>query len=719
MINLTSFILLTFLPGLLILYILKLDKLGFLEKLLLSVGLSIAFLMLFGLLVNEVLFALGYTKPLSTIPLLSSFSMASLILLIIAYIRNKGFTPSLSNLRLTTTEKVFLVVPAFFPLQSIVGMRIMNLTDNNVLLMVLLFAIPAYVIAISFARGKVPERVYPAAIFLVSISLLLMFSLRSNHIIGADTHIEYYLFQTTLTNSYWSILGSGSLDACLSISLLPSVYQIFLNMNSEYLFKVLYSLIVSILPLVVYILSRKYIGAFYAFLASIFFMTQAVFLWTPAEARGNIAVLFFALAIMVFFQDNISEFSRRVLFIILAVLVIVSHYSATYIFLFILLLTLIGMSILSSIISRRKGLALVSAESITEEAPPTSLPPRGSHLGKDTTVLKTNAQESSRAALRRGITVTLVVLFFAMLFFWYGQLVEAPFGSAVRLVNDVFTHLGRMLVAEARNQHLQAAFGGVALTKGIPQHIKFVVSWLTVIFIAIGVLTLIRRFKTVLFTPDSGQERLDLLSRKLEPEYYVLLMACFALLVASVVLPVISKGYAATRVYFQVMVTVSIFLVIGGITLSRYAKSHPQWVILLVLIPHFLCMTGAMYQVFGQPEAVTLNSEGHLYDVLYIHDQDSYGAKWLRDKAELKNTEIYTSNSGKNILASQAGILESDYRQLFESGGKVGGYIYLRYYNVVDGKVLTLQESREMAEYQDKFTGKSKIYSNGGSEVWR
>lgn len=714
-----GFLFLTFLPGLLILLILKLDRLGFLEKLLLSVGLSVAFSMLFGFLVNGSLHALGYAKPVSTIPLLSSFSIANAILLIVAYGRNKGFTPSLSNLRLTTTEKAFLVLPVLFPLLSILGMRTMNSTDNNVWLMFLLFLIPAYVIFVSLFNRRVPEKVYPIAIFLISISLLLMFSLRSNHLIGADVHIEYYLFQTTLSNSHWSILGSGILDACLSISLLPSIYQIFLHVDSEFLFKVLYSLIVSILPLVVYILCRKYIGAFYAFLGSIFFMSQIVFLWTPAEARGNIAVLFFALAIMVFFQDNISEFARRALFVILTISVIVSHYSGAYIFFFILLLTLIGTRILSSIISRRKELAPASAGNVAGEDPPISLPPRGHHLGSDAKVPKATTPESSRTQLRMGITTTLVVLFFVMLFFWNSQLTEAPFYSVVRSLQQTFANLGRFFVAEARETGVQAAFGGVALTKGIPQWVHFVVSWLTVFFVAIGVLTAIRRYKAMVPTPGSGHGKLDFLSRKLEPEYFVLLMACFALLVVSVVFPVISKSYSVSRVYFQAMVPLAIFFVIGGITASRYIKSHPQWVILLVLIPYFLCATGAMYQIFGQPGAITLSSEGRHYDQEYVSDQESYGAKWLGDKAG-ENTKIYTFRYGSNRLISQGGIQSwrIDNHSLIERDSEINGYIYLRYHNVVNGKVLDEQGSHDISEYQDKFAGKGMIYSNGGSEIW-
>ena len=128
----TSFIFLTFIPGFLLLSCLKLNKLGLAEKIALSVGLSIAFAMFFGLAVSGLLLAMDYAKPLSTIPLLISFSIATIILTIIAYIRNRNLTISISNLKLTTEEKAFLIVPSLLPLLSIIGMRLMQSTDNNI-----------------------------------------------------------------------------------------------------------------------------------------------------------------------------------------------------------------------------------------------------------------------------------------------------------------------------------------------------------------------------------------------------------------------------------------------------------------------------------------------------------------------------------------------------------------------------------------------------------
>ena len=158
-----GFLCYTILPGALILFILKLNKIGFTEKIVLAVGLSIAFLMFFGLFINSVYPLFGYNTPLSTNSLIISFSVIILILAIIAYVRNRGASfLNLSDFKLNTKEKAFLLVPAFFPLLSILGMRLMNTTDNNVMLMALLFLIPAYAIFIAVKHTQVPDRVYPA-----------------------------------------------------------------------------------------------------------------------------------------------------------------------------------------------------------------------------------------------------------------------------------------------------------------------------------------------------------------------------------------------------------------------------------------------------------------------------------------------------------------------------------------------------------------------------
>ena len=707
-----GFIFLTFIPGFLILLVLKLNRLGLPEKIVLSVGLSVAFSMFFGLAVNGLSLAVGYTKPLSTIPLLISFSTATIILAIIAYVRNKDIAFSLSSLKLTTREKALLIVPSLFPLLSIAGMRIMNLTDNNVLLMLLFFLIPAYIIFISFYRGKVPQRLYPSLIYLIGISLILMLALRSNHIIGSDIHVEYYLFQATVDNLHWSMLGAGLLDACLSILLLPAIYQAFLNINPEHLFKIIYPLLFSVSPLVIYVISKKYIGSFYAFLASFLFISQVVFLWTAGGPRTTMAILFFNLAIMVLFHQDIGESVKRIFFIVFTFSSIVSHYATAYIFFFVLLLTWIGMEIAPRILPRERRIVTPSKNPITGGAHSNSssggVMPRG-----DADTSQSTAFSIPQSQPRKGITIIGVALFFVLLFFWYSQIATATFNISAGFIYQIFASLNQAFLLEAKGTTITAAVGEGIST--LPQEIRVVVSWLTVSFVAIGILSTVARYKRMVAIPNSGHSKPNFLYLKFEVEYFVLALASSAILVLTVILPYVTVGYSMERVYFQLLAVLSPFFIIGGIMVAKWLRARPHWIMLAVLIPFFICTTGTMYQLFGVPASIILNSAGSEYQLWYVHDQDSYAAKWIKEYGE-EGDRIYTGVSpGSRVLVSQGKFPPSriggPFISQYQEGRRIDGYIYLRYADVASGRTVT--------EYPDIFAGKNKMYSNGGSEVYR
>ena len=722
-----GFLFLTILPGLLILQILKSNKLGFLEKFILTWGISIAFLMFFGLLINNLSLSLGYDTPLATIPLLISFNIAFILLAIVGYKLNKDSVFSLPSIDLSVSEKAFLIVPVLFPALGIFGMHVMNTTDTNIILMFLLFLIPIYVAFVCFFNHKFPKRFYPIVIFLISISLLLLLSLRSNHLIGSDVHKEYYFFQTTLNNLHWSIMGHSALDACLAISLLPAIYQSILNVHPEYLYKILYSLLCSVFPLSIYVISKKYVEEGYAFLTSMYFMSNVTFLWTAYNARANIAMLFFAFAMMTLFSDKIDPLEKRILFIIFMASCIVSHYSTTYIFFFVMLGTFMGIEMLSK-----------------------------------------------KYTIKKVVSLTIVIMFFAMIFFWYSQVIETAFNEGVSFIENTLSNLNRFFVVELRSEQALSLLGkGTMLQESIAYRIHWILTWITFAFIGIGIATLIIRRKEMSFS-ELKFKKADFLKEKFEIGYFVIVLACSALLVATFALPFVSKGYGLGRLYPLTNTILAVFFVIGGImiakclSLNRLRKvlsnmlrgkkalskkqkeeknglqqtlrkfdqnaSHnpvrksakgeegsqvrAYLIILLVLIPYFLFVTGAMYNIFGFPRDITLNSEGKQYDVEYIHDQESYSAKWLENNADQKN-DVYTgSYTANKIFMSQARILSNFQR--IDKHQKIEGYIYLGYYNVIDNKLINrIYEIHNMTEYSDIFTEKNRIYDNGGSEVWR
>ena len=714
-----GFLFLTLLPGLLTLQILKLNKIDLTEKFVLSVGLSISLLMFFGLLINNLSLSLGYETPLSTLPLLISFNLAFIVLAIIGFKINKTPIFSLPNVNLSTFEKAFLIVPVMFPALSIFGMHIMNTTDNNIILMFLLFLIPTYVAFVCFFNHKFPKRLYPVVIFLISISLLLLLSLRSNHIIGVDAHLEYYFFRTTLNNLHWSVFGHSTLDACLVLSLLPTIYQSILNISPEFLYKVLHSLLYSVSPLVVYVISKKYIGDFYGFLASCFFMFQSIFLRTAFNARANTAMLFFAFAMIALFNDKIDPLKKRVLFIVFMASCMVSHYSTTYIFFFIMVGTVIGIEILSI-----------------------------------------------KYTFKKVVSLTIVLLFVSMIFFWYSQVTETAFSAGVGFIEETFINLHEFFVLESRGAG-EALLGKGIMEKGIPHMIEFVFTWLTFALIGIGIITLIIRYKEMSF-PELKIKKPDFLKDKFEVEYFVLALACAGLLVVVIGLPFVAKVYGLSRMYPLAITILSVFFVIGGIMIAKYlnrafavlqgkaltnrsfkkkallkkqkgrknALQNPvrrnvdgkdasqvraYFIILLVLIPYFLSVTGVTYQMFGFPRQITLNSGGE-QDYLFVHDQDSYGARWLGDYTE-KRQRIYTDFIGGDVLASQGMIpLSLTDRSSLVENKKIKGYIYLRYYNTIENKIHIIKGGSKIyntSDYVDIFINKNKSYNNGGSEVYQ
>ena len=87
------------------------------------------------------------------------------------------------------------------------------------------------------------------------------------------------------------------------------------------------------------------------------------------------------------------------------------------------------------------------------------------------------------------------------------------------------------------------------------------------------------------------------------------------------------------------------------------------------------------------------------------------------------NVPIYAAEpNGSRKLVSQGKIpprLIND--SAFFTRQEIGGYIYLDYYNVVDRKMVIgkMGQIFDLDEYTEVLTNKSKLYANGGSEIWR
>ena len=335
--QLIAFMYLSYIPGILILRILKQYKLNSVETTLYAVGLSIAISMFTGLFMNIAYPAIGI-MPVSITPLIITISLIVMILCILCYFKDDGINyEKFINLDEFTSPYVLLL--CLLPFLSIFGTYSMNLYENNLLQMVLLLIIGLMpLITIKW----IPEKFYPFEIFIISISVLFHTSLISSYIWGADINTEYFYSNLVLINSYWNLDIYSNVNAMLSIVFLAPIYSIFLNLSLVWVFKIVYPALFSLVPLGLFVLFKRVTTDKIAFLSSFFFMSTSVFFnGMPALGRQEIAELFVVLLILLVLEKQISKVKRSLLAVIFTAALITSHYGTTYIFMFIIILAAI------------------------------------------------------------------------------------------------------------------------------------------------------------------------------------------------------------------------------------------------------------------------------------------------------------------------------------------------------------------------------------------
>ena len=676
-------------PGLLVVYNLRI-RTDAATGLVLSVGISAAFVILFGTGVSAGGAALGISRPLSILPTVASFGCMVAGLAVLAYMRNRGKILTVPHIRLSKVEKGFLIIPTLLPALSFMGTHFMKVADNNVMLLVLFLIAPAYVAGLALWHKKIPDRIYPWIIFMMGISFLMAIASRSNHLYGSDIHDEYRVFVNTLATGQW-LPGNDLLDTSLTVSILPSVYQIFLNTNPEQLYMVLITLLFSVSSVVVCIISRRYVGGFYAFLASFLFISQKTFL--DSHGRTSMAILFFALAVMVLFHDDLTYLCKRILFMLFCVGIVASHYASAYIFFFLVLLAWIVIALPTYM---RKAVGFPGGDGASSR-PDSSRP-----------------LVEPEAEVPRGITGETVALVMVLLFFWYGQVTSIAFDSAVNILH-MATGFHQAFLLETKSATVSAAVGVNVVT--IPQRIRVVLSWSSIALIALGVLVTTVKHGSMVAWGRSGRTKEWFLRCKFDKDFYGIALASGAVLVAAVALPYVSNAYDLERTSFIALPVLGTFLIIGGIVLAGWMRVRHIWLLAPLVIALFLSTSGSTYQAFGIPASPVLNSSGPEFNRWYLHERDSDGAKWLGTYVR-DGSYIFTGAwPGPRMLLSQTILPRQQIREEYEyavargKGQEPDGFIYLR--NVDTNIDHIVARNPNIAQLRNK------IYSNGASDIYR
>ena len=327
-------------------------------------------------------------------------------------------------------------------------------------------------------------------------------------------------------------------------------------------------------------------------------------------------------------------------------------------------------------------------------------------------VIQRSQQSLKEIKINNKITGLSIVLFFALLFIWYGQVIEVPFNAGIGFISSTIRSLQDFFLMESRNT-VPAAFGVGLAQKQLPHHIEFIFNWLTIIFMILGVV--ICWFKKSLLENQY-------LVKSPGREYLTLSTVSIVILVISVLFPMISVGYALDRIYLQMIAVLSLFTVIGVIYIVNRSKIkiNPKWLLLVILIPYFWSQTSFTYQIMGAPRSMVLSTENEQYDLMYVLDSESRACSWLNKYImDWEESIVYADFGGIDRLFSQAPFSKRGNLTAVETDQITeDDYIYLRNYNIAYKK-LWYKRDFDYSEYKDKLINRNLVYSTAASAIYK
>jgi len=603
--QLAGFIYLTVVPGIIILRILKLHRIGNIETILYAVGLSIATLMSTGVFMNAVYPSLGISRPILTMPLVITISVVILILCVLCYVRDKDFfDPSFINLKDVLSPPVlFLCLIPFF---AVFGTYLVNLYHDNILLMLLIIILAIISLLVAFDKF-IPMNLYPLAVFIIAISLLFHRSLISQYLIGDDIHTEYYFQSLVITNSFWDPTHPSSANAMLSITMLAPIYSLVSNMDTIWIFKIVYPIFFSLVPLTLFQVFRKQTNDKIAYLSCFFFMSMTAFYNDLlALARQEIAELFLVLWILAMVDKNMDKITRSFLFIIFGISLVVSHYGLSYIYMLCLITT---------------WLILVLAENLETRKMMNNF--RSKFSSKNKPAMNPNYLGIED----RTISYMFVLLLIVFALTWYMYVSSSiTFNQIILIGNHMINSIFIDFLNPEAAQGLKLMIAQPA--PGLLHEINRVINYLNQVFIVTGGIVLLLKHREM----------------KFENNYAIFSILNIGICFAGVSLPLFASSLNMTRLYHITLIFLAPFYILGGVAVFHWlfrmvpaklfrASTNPmelKLVVVLALIPFFLFGTGIIWEVSGDDSSsISLNSDSFLSKITY--KQDMVAAEWLSE----------------------------------------------------------------------------------------
>ncbi len=663
-----GFLYLTIVPGLLLIEVLGENKLDATETLVLSIGLSLVFLMVVGLVVNAGGPLFGILAPLSEVPLMVGLNTAILALCLFVYFKGgRSEFPALGPIKIKPVSVIFFSLPVM----AVIGTYLVNLSATDNLVLIAMIIAIAVLWGFSLLDRFVPSNLYPLILVASALALLFHTSLISGHLNGYDVQYEYLFMRTTVASSQWIPNIYDKFQVLMTVTILPATYWNILGLNGVWIEKILYPSIFAFVPVVLYKLFGVWLDKKTSFLAAIFFIASAEFFTEMLSlGRQMIAEFFFALLLYIIFTKKINERTKLICFTFFSFGLIASHYALAYIFLFI-----IWASWLVRLVTLKKKTISI-----------------------------------------RNVQFSFVIIFSVLIFSWYIYVSsEAAFNTLTSVFNSVKGGvLNDFFDPNSRTSSVLLGVGvGATQTSSFINTLGRFWAYAAELLVVLGFVFIFIKRKKRIF----------------DIEYIAIIFMSIMLLVLSIALPNFVGNLGMTRLYHIALISLAPLCILSIEAISSLVSKKRKKVICIIicfvfLVPFLLFQTGAVYEIakvqnYSFPLSLYRFNADEYNTLGIIDDKDISGIQWLSANYNENITTVYAAPIQRSLIVTGGyGMIPLSNTVDLASNNmpiRQQGIIYLALYNTHYNDMSGYSTSDYV---NSTLNSKDSVYSNAGCEIY-
>ena len=607
-----------------------------------------------------------------------------------------------------------LAWPLMLPLAAAAGALRLNSGHGNTIALIALVTSAVFLAWAFYFAPRLDQALLAVIIYAAGLALMWSFSLRSNLVYGFDIADEYYsMHQTVVTGIWHTAHPNDAYRAMLAVTVLPAELHALSGLQDLLVFKMVYPAIGALFPVAVYGVARRVLDRRWAFTAAAFVVMQATFFQQlPALARQEIATLLFAALIVAVLDIQLPRRSQWGLVCLLALGMVVSHYSTTYLAIPLLGITAAaqwGLSWLRAV-PRVTGSVLVAfavalAGAFVWYGPMT-------HMGSNLVQFASTARSQGIDLLPNSTSNTLST-------YLQGESSQRLKPTQYEQVAHEYYKAHDPFVTplpdagDPKYTLRPAPASGPSVTWPLGYNVlnlvDLLVQQLTNLLAAIGVLMIILRRDATVVARQVG----------------VIGLAALALLALSRVSGTVAQAYSPERAYLQTMIVLAITLCWPMQWLVwRWRRLQPAvlTVSLASLMAFLVGTAGLTGALLSGETATNLANSGEDYEQFYMTAQEIASATWLV-KAAPPGQLVYADEYGELRLVAVGGNRPAMFDDITPLTIDQHTWIYASQTNIVD-KIAhsSLNKTNYTATYAFPIRfldlNYDTVYTDGSSEVF-